>query len=93
MKINLPVTSKEVDFPYGRNLVSKTDLKGAITFANDDFVYISGFSREELIGKSHNMVRHPDMPPQAFEDLWRTVKGGRPWTGIVKNRAKNGDYY
>lgn len=93
MKTNLPITSNQVDFPYGRNLVSKTDLKGVITFANDDFVYISGFSREELIGKSHNMVRHPDMPPQAFEDLWKTVKGGRPWTGIVKNRAKNGDFY
>lgn len=93
MKKNLPVTNIEISFPYGKNLVSKTDLKGIITFANDDLIYISGFSREELIGKSHNLVRHPDMPPQAFEDLWRTVKEGKPWRGLVKNRAKNGDFY
>jgi aerotaxis receptor len=93
MKINLPVTQTEAPFPRGEYLVSKTDLKGVITHANDAFVAISGYSREELIGKNHNLVRHPDMPPQAFGDLWRTVKGGLPWQGFVKNRCKNGDYY
>nr|WP_275405054.1 methyl-accepting chemotaxis protein [Crenobacter caeni] len=74
-------------------MVSKTDLKGVITYANDAFVEVSGFTRDELIGKSHNIVRHPDMPPQAFTDLWATVKTGHPWRGLVKNRCKNGDYY
>ena len=93
MKINLPVTQVEVPFPRGKYLVSKTDLKGAITYANDEFVEISGFSREELIGKNHNLVRHPDMPPQAFADLWQTVQSGQPWRGFVKNRAKDGAFY
>lgn len=93
MKTNLPVTQREKPYPSGRYLVSRTDLKGIITYANDAFVELSGFSREELIGKNHNVVRHPDMPPQAFEDLWRTVKAGLPWRGIVKNRAKDGDHY
>lgn len=93
MKTNLPISNVETPYPTGNYLVSKTDLKGAITYANDVFVDISGFSREELIGQNHNMVRHPDMPPQAFADLWRTLKAGYPWKGIVKNRCKNGDYY
>ncbi|MEW6563850.1 MAG: PAS domain-containing protein [Pseudomonadota bacterium] len=93
MKINLPVTQREVPYPKGHYLVSRTDLKGLITDANETFVEISGFTRQELIGKSHNIVRHPDMPPQAFEDLWSTVKSGKPWNGLVKNRTKNGDYY
>ncbi len=93
MKNNGPVTQRETPFPHGKYLVSKTDLKGIITYANDAFVEISGFSREELIGKSHNCVRHPDMPPAAFEDLWKTIKSGRPWRGFVKNRCKNGDHY
>ncbi|GAB1392943.1 methyl-accepting chemotaxis protein [Rhodocyclaceae bacterium] len=93
MKTNLPVTQQEIPFPSGAYLVSKTDLKGAITYANEAFVEISGFTRDELVGKNHNLVRHPDMPPQAFEDLWRTVQAGLPWRGIVKNRAKNGDHY
>ncbi|NOT12235.1 MAG: PAS domain S-box protein [Methylococcaceae bacterium] len=74
-------------------LVTRTDLKGRITFVNDAFVTISGYNREELIGASHNIVRHPDMPPAAFEDLWNTLKQGRPWTALVKNRAKSGDFY
>lgn len=93
MKTNLPVTQQEIPFPPGCYIVSRTDLKGTITHANDAFVEVSGFSRDELIGKNHNMVRHPDMPAQAFEDLWRTIKAGYPWRGIVKNRAKNGDHY
>ena len=93
MKTNLPVTRVEQPYPKGQYLVSKTDLKGVVTYANDAFVDISGFSREELIGSSHNVVRHPEMPVQAFADLWRTIKSGNPWQGLVKNRCKNGDFY
>jgi len=90
---NAYVSQKEVPFPAGKVVVSKTDTKGIITYANDAFVEISGFSREELIGKSHNILRHPDMPPEAFRWLWDTLKSERPWRGMVKNRCKNGDYY
>lgn len=93
MKINQPVTQREKPFPHGKYLVSKTDTRGCITYCNDAFIEISGFSKEELIGSSHNIVRHPDMPPAAFADLWRTVKSDRPWRGIVKNRCKDGDHY
>lgn len=93
MKNNQPVTQHERSFPKGAYLVSTTDLKGIITSANDQFVSLSGFAHEELIGKSHNIVRHPDMPPQAFADLWDTIKQNKPWRGTVKNRAKNGDFY
>ena len=93
MKINQPVTEIERQMRAGSILVSKTDLKGIITYCNKDFKEISGFSYSELIGKSHNLVRHPDMPPEAFQDLWQTVQSGRPWSGIVKNRCKNGDFY
>lgn len=93
MKLNLPVTNTEVEVAAASNIVSRTDLKGVITFVNRDFIDISGFTEEELIGQSHNIVRHPDMPPEAFKDLWDTVKAGKPWVGMVKNRCKNGDYY
>ncbi|MFB0935431.1 MAG: PAS domain-containing methyl-accepting chemotaxis protein [Propionivibrio sp.] len=93
MKINLPVTQSEIPFPKGRYIVSRTDLKGIITHVNDTFVEVSGFSREELIGKNHNIVRHPDMLPGAFAWMWDTIKQGRPWHGVVKNRAKSGDHY
>jgi aerotaxis receptor len=93
MKINLPVSSTERHFGEHVRIISTTDTKGLITSANRDFVEVSGYTEEELIGKSHNIVRHPDMPPQAFEEMWRTVKSGRPWMGLVKNRCKNGDYY
>ena len=93
MKNNQPVTQREVTFPANEYLVSRTDLKGIITYANDAFVKISGYSRDELIGKSHNLVRHPDMPMAAFKDLWTTVQSGMPWRGLVKNRCKNGDFY
>ncbi|HET7776848.1 MAG TPA: PAS domain-containing methyl-accepting chemotaxis protein, partial [Azospira sp.] len=93
MKKNLPVTQVEVPFTKGKYIVSKTDLKGIITYANDTFVDLSGFSRDELIGVNHNLVRHPDMPAAAFADLWAAMKEGRPWRGIVKNRCKNGDHY
>ena len=93
MKVNLPVFAQEVSFARDVQLISTTDLKGIITFANDEFVKISGFSQEELIGQSHNIVRHPDMPPAAFKDLWATVQDGRSWKGMVKNRCKDGRYY
>ena len=93
MKKNLPVTQVERPFPKGKYIVSKTDLKGITTYGNQTFFEMSGFSAEELIGKNHNVVRHPDMPPQAFKDLWDTIQDGRPWRGVVKNRCKNGDYY
>jgi PAS domain S-box-containing protein len=93
MKTNLPVTGREVVLDDESTIVTKTDLKGIITYANKDFCQISGFSQEELLGKNHNIVRHPDMPPAAFADLWRTVKAGKPWSGLVKNRCKNGDHY
>ncbi len=93
MKINMHVTDVEHILTDSDSIVSNTDLKGVITYVNDDFIRISGYSREELIGASHNIVRHPDMPPEAFEDLWRSIKAGRPWTGVVKNCCKNGDFY
>ncbi len=93
MKINMPVTDHEIVMQEGQTLVSKTDLKGTLTYVNQGFLDISGFTTEELIGKNHNIVRHPDMPPEAFADLWATLKKGRPWTALVKNRCKNGDYY
>ena len=92
MKINLPITQHEKPFTQGA-IVTKTDLKGVITYANDAFVDMSGFDREELIGSSQNIVRHPDMPPGAFADMWRTLKSGATWKGMVKNRCKNGDHY
>jgi aerotaxis receptor len=93
MKINSPVTNVEQAFPDGKYIVSRTNLKGIITYADDTFVELSGFSREELIGNSHNIVRHPGMPPAAFAWAWETIKADRPWRGMVKNRCKNGDYY
>ncbi|MBK8918732.1 MAG: PAS domain S-box protein [Betaproteobacteria bacterium] len=93
MRNNQPVTDKEVLLRDDTLIVSKTDLKGRITYVNRDFLEISGFTERELIGEPHNLVRHPDMPAEAFQDLWDTLKQNRPWTGYVKNRCKNGDYY
>ena len=93
MRNNQPVTNKEYVLQDWETIVSKTDLKGRITYINNDFVRISGFSAEELMGKAHNIVRHPDMPAAAFEDMWRTLHSGKAWTGMVKNRCKNGDHY
>lgn len=93
MKVNHPVTQKEIELRENAHMVTKTDLKGTITYANDEFVEVSGFTREELVGKNHNVIRHPDMPPAAFSELWGNVKNGSPWVGLVKNRAKSGDHY
>ncbi|HWJ93346.1 MAG TPA: methyl-accepting chemotaxis protein, partial [Telluria sp.] len=89
----MPVTNVEYVLKESDVIVTKTDLKGKITYVNHDFIRISGFSQDELIGAPHNIVRHPDMPPEAFDDLWRTLKAGKAWSGLVKNRCKNGDFY
>ena len=93
MKKNLPVTGQEKSYSDHIKIISTTNTKGIIDSVNEDFIYTSGFSEEELLGKNHNVVRHPDMPPAAFDDLWQTVKAGKPWMGIVKNRCKDGDHY
>ena len=85
--------SQEVKLSIDTMIVSETDAKGNIIFANSDFCDIAGYTIEELIGKPHNIVRHKDMPKAAFEDLWKTVKSGKPWKGFVKNATKSGDYY
>ena len=93
MKKNYPVTGKEHRYRPDQELISSTDLKGIITYANDDFCEIAKFKADELVGINHNVVRHPDMPPPAFEDLWVRVKDGQSWMGLVKNRCKDGDHY
>jgi PAS domain S-box-containing protein len=93
LRDNQPITDREVPLPEGEPLVSRTDVDSRVTHANDGFVKVSGFSREELIGAPHNLVRHPHMPTQAFANLWATIKAGRPWDGLVKNRTKSGDFY
>ena len=93
MKKNLPITDKEVPVGEKDTIISATELSGAIKYSNQDFNRISGFDRDELYGKSHNIIRHPDMPQAAFKDLWDTLKNGDSWIGVVKNRCKNGDYY
>ncbi|MCU1733640.1 methyl-accepting chemotaxis protein [Pseudomonas sp. 20P_3.2_Bac4] len=93
MRMNLPVTEQERTFPQEQRLISTTDLNSRITYCNDAFVAISGFTRDELLHEPHNLVRHPDMPPAVFAHMWETIKGGKPWMGVVKNRAKNGDFY
>ncbi len=75
------------------SIVSKTDLKGIITYANDMFCEVSGYTQEELIGSSHNIVRHPDVPKEAFREMWRTIRAKKIWKGVVKNRRKDGSYY
>jgi aerotaxis receptor len=93
MRKNLPVTANEYVLNDNDIIVSKTDLKGKITYVNQEFLRISGFSEQEAMGAPHNLVRHPDMPEEAFDDLWKALKAGKSWTGVVKNRCKNGDCY
>ncbi len=90
---NQPVTQREYLFDANATLMTTTDPDSYINYANDAFMKVSGFSHEEIAGQPHNIVRHPDMPPCVFEDMWFTLKQGEPWTGLVKNRRKNGDYY
>lgn len=93
MRSNLPVSNTEFLLKDGMSLVSKTDTRGRITYVNPAFIEASGFTEEELLGKPHNLIRHPDMPEQAFGDMWQTLRMGLPWTGLVKNRRKNGEFY
>jgi aerotaxis receptor len=93
MRVNTPVTQREHDWPASWMIVSTTDNQGRITHCNHAFVEVSGFSYDELMGQPHHVVRHPDMPPEAFRDMWATIGHGRPWSGVVKNRCKNGDHY
>ncbi|WP_088709180.1 PAS domain-containing methyl-accepting chemotaxis protein [Noviherbaspirillum denitrificans] len=93
MRKNLPVTNTEYEMQDGRPIVSKTDLKGKITYVNPYFIEVSGYDESELLGAPHNIVRHPDMPEAAFKDLWDSLKQGEIWSAPVKNRRKNGDYY
>lgn len=93
MRENIPVTNNEYILEEGRTIVSTTDLHGNITYANPYFIEVCGFSHEELIGSPQNIVRHPDMPREAFADLWATIRSGKSWAGLVKNRCKNGDFY
>jgi len=93
MRNNQPVTQREYVLDDDDLLLSRTDLKGRITYANPAFIRISGFTHDELMGAPHNLVRHPDVPPVAFANLWQTVQGGASWNGLVKNRRKNGDHY
>lgn len=93
MRKNLPITQHEVRMNPGTRLITTTDLQGTITYCNDEFVAISGYSREELVGQPHNVIRHPEMPPAVFRDMWGYLKDGKAWMGVVKNRIKNGDHY
>jgi aerotaxis receptor len=93
MRINHPVSEVEFPFPDGETLVSTTDLKGRILYCNPTFVAVSGYAKEELLGQPHNLIRHPDMPAEAFRDLWQTIAGGQPWSAAVKNRRKDGSFY
>ncbi|GHS80068.1 chemotaxis protein [Pseudomonas sp. PAGU 2196] len=93
MRLNLPVTPVEQRFPSGQRLISATDTASHITYCNPEFAAISGYSEAELIGSPHNLVRHPDMPPAVYALMWRYLKAGKSWMGIVKNRCRNGDFY
>lgn len=93
MRVNLPVSQQEYEVPADTPLMSVTDIKGRITYVNSAFMEVSGYTANELRGKAHNLIRHPDMPPEAFSDLWITLQSGHSWTAIVKNRRKNGDHY
>jgi len=93
MRVNLPVSNRENRFPEKMTLISVTDMSGVIQYVNKEFISISGFSERELLGENHHLIRHPDMPPAAFEHMWTTIKANKPWRGMIKNRCKNGDHY
>lgn len=93
MRRNLPVTQKDYVYAEDATLVSVTDLQGRIVYCNPTFIEVSGYDKSELVGRAHSLVRHPDMPSEAFRDMWATVQSGRPWQAVVKNRRKDGDHY
>ena len=87
------IQKNEIELDPNRYLVSETDATGVITYCNDYFCQISGYSREELLGQQHNIIRHPDMPKVVFKLLWEQIKQGKNINAVIKNRAKNGKYY
>jgi len=93
MQISNPNIFIETKVPQGELIVSRTDLKGTITYVNDVFAMISDYDEEELIGKPHNIIRHPDMPKSIFKNLWDTIKEKKSWNGYIKNLRKDGGYY
>ena len=93
MRRNTPVTQNEYLLNAGSTLMSTTDIKSHITYANSAFIEASGYKEEHLLGEPHNLIRHPDMPAEAFGDMWFTLQQGETWTGLVKNRRHNGDHY
>ncbi|WMJ08707.1 PAS domain-containing methyl-accepting chemotaxis protein [Nitrosomonas sp. sh817] len=93
MRINEPVTQRDMGMNNDCVIISTTNMKGALTSVNEDFIRMSGFTWEELENKNHNIIRHPDVPPEAYAMLWEALKAGNPWMGMVKNRHKSGDHY
>ena len=93
MRTNLPVTQRNYTFPAHKTLISVTDIKGRITYCNTDFIEVSGYTQDELLGQPHNLLRHPDMPGEAFRDFWDTIQKGQLWSAMIKNRRKDGDHY
>jgi aerotaxis receptor len=93
MRVNLPVSDEEYPFPKGETLVSTTDLKGRILYCNPAFISVSGYVKDDLLGQPHNLIRHPDMPEEAFRDMWACIGAGQPWSAPVKNRRQDGRYY
>ncbi|XDD50285.1 methyl-accepting chemotaxis protein [Leptospira sp. WS92.C1] len=93
MRKNLPITNKEIQIPVNAVLISRTDIKGKISYVSQDFADISGFSEKEMLGEPHNLIRHPDVPSFIYKEMWETIESGNPWNGVVKNRAKSGDHY
>ncbi|WP_104654754.1 PAS domain-containing protein [Ralstonia insidiosa] len=93
MRINLPVTQRNVEISDNQRLISVTNRDGLIVFANKAFCDISGYTIGELLNQPHNLIRHPDMPVAVFADMWGTLEAGLPWSGLLKNRCKNGDHY
>ncbi len=93
MKQRIEPSNKEWFLPEGEIIVSKTDIKGRITYGNETFISISGYQEEEIIGKQHNIVRHPDMPRGVFRLLWEAIQAGREFNGYVKNLRKDGGFY
>ena len=93
MRRGQQVQNRETDYPSNYELVSTTDTRGIITYANEAFCHVAGYEEQELVGKNHNIVRHPDMPKAAFKDMWDALEKGHSWRGIVKNLCKDGSYY
>ena len=93
MKHSQSATPSQLALPEDATLMSMTDLQGRITYVNESFIRYSGYSREELLGQPLSILRHPEMPPEVFADMWATVRQGEVWSGVLKNRCKNGDFY